>query len=324
MQTLSPAVQTPNLPNLQIPWIDSPFFSELLDRAALSDAQKCLVAHYAEHGYLIIDLEIPDFDQLSAAIVRGLAPEYRGNVRLQDAWFFNAAVRSLAIQPQILSLLEMLYQRRPIPFQTLNFPVGTEQPTHSDTIHFNCVPGGFMCGVWVALEPIDRDNGPLHYYPGSQKLPVFSFPDLGLSPGYHNYPLYEQFLEGVIRSRQLERIELALNKGQAIIWSANLLHGGSPIQDRQRSRHSQVTHYFFENCLYYKPMLSTALRRRMLEVVDIGTRAIVPQKMDGKPVPYQDLQAFRTLASKLVRSHPLLVQPIKQLEQFQRARQGSR
>jgi hypothetical protein len=324
MQALSPSVQSLNLPNLQTPWIDSPFFSELLDRAPLSDAQKRLVQHYADHGYLVIDLEIPDFDSLSRAIVQGLASQYHGNARIQDAWFFNDAVRSLAIQPQILALLEVLYQRQPIPFQTLNFPVGTEQPTHSDTIHFNCVPGGFMCGVWVALEDIDAENGPLHYYPGSHKLPVVNFQDLGLGPGYHNYPLYEQFLAGLIRSRHLDRVELAIKKGQAIIWSANLLHGGSPIRDPRRSRHSQVTHYFFEHCLYYKPMLSTALRKRLLEVVDIRTRAIVPQQMDGKTVQYQDMQAFRTLASKLVRSHPRLAKPLNQLEQFRRAWRGDR
>ena len=30
---------------------------------------------------------------------------------------------------------------------------------------------GCMCGVWVALEDMDMDNGPLVYYPGSHKLP---------------------------------------------------------------------------------------------------------------------------------------------------------
>ena len=30
-----------------------------------------------------------------------------------------------------------------------------------------------MCGVWVALEDITEDNGPLHYYPGSHRLPDY-------------------------------------------------------------------------------------------------------------------------------------------------------
>ncbi len=42
-----------------------------------------------------------------------------------------------------------------------------------------------------------------------------------------------------------------IKQGQALIWYANLLHGGAAQTDLSRSRHSQVTHYYFENCTYY-------------------------------------------------------------------------
>jgi hypothetical protein len=45
-------------------------------------------------------------------------------------------------------------------------------------------------------------------------------------------------------------------KGQALIWCANLLHGGSPQTDPRLTRWSQVTHYYFEDCLYYTPAFS--------------------------------------------------------------------
>ena len=63
---------------------------------------------------------------------------------------------------------ESFYGREPLPFQTLNFRVGTQQEPHSDAFHFNSDPPGFMCGVWVALEDIDEASGPLVYFPGSQ------------------------------------------------------------------------------------------------------------------------------------------------------------
>ena len=47
-----------------------------------------------------------------------------------------------------------------------------------------------------------------------------------------------------------------MKKGQALIWSANLLHGGDKINTPGASRHSQVTHYYFENCMYYCPRIS--------------------------------------------------------------------
>ena len=43
---------------------------------------------------------------------------------------------------------------------------------------------------------------------------------------------------------------------EAIVWAANLLHGGAHQNDRDRTRFSQVTHYFFEGCRYYTPMAS--------------------------------------------------------------------
>ena len=44
---------------------------------------------------------------------------------------------------------------------------------------------------------------------------------------------------------------ISLKKGSVLIWAANLLHGGISINDHNRSRYSQVTHYNFENCKYY-------------------------------------------------------------------------
>ena len=80
-------------------------------------------------------------------------------------------MRALATAPKVLALLDELYGREPLPFQTLNFRRGTQQAPHSDALHFSTIPAGFMCGVWVALEDMDMDNGPLVYYPGSHLLP---------------------------------------------------------------------------------------------------------------------------------------------------------
>jgi hypothetical protein len=305
MQTLSPQ---------ELPWLDSPGFPELLARSSLDARTKSLVQHYADYGYVVIDLEMPEFDRCSQEIIQGLATEYRGQSRIQDAWLFNHAVRAIAIQPQILALLEVFYQRRPIPFQTLNFPVGTQQRTHSDTIHFHSLPERYMCGVWVALEDIDLYNGPLHYYPGSHKLPIVEFPNIGLTPGYANYGKYEDYIQFLILERGLERVDLSVRKGQALIWSANLLHGGSPILDHTRTRHSQVTHYFFSDCLYYKPMLSTSDQKYLYEVVDIATRQLAQQTYQGQSIGYRDPRSWRTLLSKKLRlSHPLLAKQLHRL-----------
>jgi ectoine hydroxylase-related dioxygenase (phytanoyl-CoA dioxygenase family) len=157
----------------------------------------------------------------------------------------------------VLALLRDLYGREPLPFQTLNFRVGTEQAAHSDTLHFNSKPPGFMCGVWVALEDIDEDNGPLVYYPGSQKLPEVTMQDVGVPATSEAYLEYEAYIQRLIEREGLEPSSGHLRKGQALVWASNLLHGGAKQRDPQRTRLSQVTHYYFDGCQYYTPMHST-------------------------------------------------------------------
>ncbi len=251
--------------------------------------------YYDQNGYLVLDTEIPE--SVLDAIIVELQDKYTSDVkldvghqdagRIQDAWRINANVKALALNPKILETLKELYDRQPLAFQTLNFPVGTEQPPHSDTIHFNSIPAGFMCGVWIALEDMDENNGTLVFYPQSHKLPEVTLSDIGyewetksnFSPsqlvrrsfrklGLINsiptlkaddaYPLYEKQISKVIEENNLKPSYATIKKGQAFIWAANLLHGGSPRKDKKRTRHSQVTHYFFENCQYYTPLISNS------------------------------------------------------------------
>jgi len=151
---------------------------------------------------------------------------YHG-MRIQDAWKFNNAVKQLARYPQVLRTLEALYQKKPLPFQTLNFPVGTQQRGHSDAAHFNCWPNdGSMCGVWVALQDITEDNGPLIYYPGSHQWPELYPVNFGITPGPEEKNKFAKKFDTFVRSLGIKPQRALLKKGQAVIWAANLIHGG--------------------------------------------------------------------------------------------------
>jgi ectoine hydroxylase-related dioxygenase (phytanoyl-CoA dioxygenase family) len=114
-----------------------------------------------------------------------------------------------------------------------------------------------MCGVWVPLEDIDMDNGPLVYYPGSHKLPEIRMQDVGVDADPSQYNHYEAFIAQLIAERGLRPEYGTIKKGQALIWSANILHGGAPQRDMSRTRKSQVTHYYFEGCKYWTPLVSS-------------------------------------------------------------------
>ena len=75
-----------------------------------------------------------------------------------------------------------------------------------------------MAGVWVALEDIDEDNGPLVYYPGRHKLHEYSMDDFDLEPGYHNYHKYEERIQQLVEKEKLEGEYGVIKKGDALIW----------------------------------------------------------------------------------------------------------
>jgi len=280
-----------------LPWLESPFFDAELQASDLSEADKTFVKNYAENGYAIID---PGIDEaLIDTIVSTMIPTFdklkNEDKRVQDAWKFNEHVRKVATSQVVMDKLRLLYKREPFPFQTLNFPVGTQQKTHSDMIHFNSIPARFMCGVWVAFEDITNDNGPLHYYPGSHKLPFYDMIDMGVKASdsvemKKNIMVYaenyEIFIEDMVKAMGLKKAILNIKKGQALIWSANLLHGGEKILRPGASRHSQVTHYYFEGCIYYSPKLSDiAINRLYLgDLVNIITGEKVKSTYFGKTV----------------------------------------
>jgi hypothetical protein len=267
------------------------------DSDVLSPLQRELLRQYRDDGFVVVEDSAVLDDIDSATIWEGLEPNTvdLNSGRVMDGWRSNAGVRALATHPQVLDLLRLLYGRDPIPFQTLNFWNGTEQLTHSDTIHFSCFPERFMCGVWVALEDITLRQGPLHYYPGSHEMPEFDYDDLGVAaiagyPGTTNpdvsraYNDYVAQLHGRLFEAAYPYRELAIKRGSFLVWSSNLLHGGSRRLEKTLSRKSQVTHYYFEGVLPYTPMFSKPSAReyfvRRLEHFD--TRARRDNTIDGR------------------------------------------
>jgi len=275
-----------------LPPTESPFAEQLLALLPADHPLRDHAVRYVRDGYTTIDLSGPEFDARAERIVRDLGPRYpSANRRLQEAWTWHPDVRALAAEPRVLELLSFLYQRRPFPFQTLNFDVGTEQAGHADAIHFDSWPRRWMCGVWVALEAIDADNGPLHYFPGSHRLREYDIADVGMTGGFVDYHRYEEFVAALVAAHGLERRELHAKRGTALVWSANLVHGGTPVRDPRRTRHSQVTHYYFDGCAWWQPGGSELIAGRpcLREVIDVARGEFVTPTSLGKPL---DLAKF--------------------------------
>jgi hypothetical protein len=230
-------------------------------------------------GFAVIDFPEPEFDRLADDIWQSLQTYFdwepwrngtAGGVRVPDAWTVNESARRIATNAAIIDLLSGIYGRRAFAFQTLNFAVGTQQSIHADLVHFCARPVQFMCGVWVALEDISDEAGPLLYYPGSHKWPPLLPENVGApmaaheSP-YEHYHMLEKAWTAEIEERNAKPVRFTPRKGQALIWAANLLHGGAPQKNRALTRQSQVTHYFFEGCSYFTPLTGEARNPKPIE-----------------------------------------------------------
>lgn len=283
-----------------LPWVESPFFEEIIKSRNLTAEQEKIVREYNSSGYVVVPgiLPLQLIDAVKEDVEkRAFDPNYpiktqRDDTRIQDFWQVSEPAKQLACYPKVLELLKLLYDREPVPFQTLNFRVGSQQRAHSDTIHFSSLPPKFMCGVWVALEDITEENGPVFYYPGSQKLPEYDFSHIkptANATSYNEYEEYNDFLAEIIRVNKLEKKKFIAKKGDLLIWSSNIIHGGSPVTKVGSTRWSQVTHYYFEDCIYYTPMLSNMVTKELFlrrRIENIKTGKLVEQSYNGNKLKF--------------------------------------
>jgi ectoine hydroxylase len=149
-----------------------------------------------------------------------------------------------------------LLDKEMVPFQTINFINGSGQRAHSDSVHMTTYPLGYLIAIWVALEDVHSDSGPLFYYPGSHKLPYLLNNDWNannslLSLGKNDYPDYEDMVEELLEKNRFARKELIAKKGDVLIWHANLIHGGAPIRNKALTRKSMVVHYYASDVIKY-------------------------------------------------------------------------
>ena len=285
-----------------VPLVESPLFAASLDAMGLDVEERRIAQQLHAFGFAVIEFPDPAFEARAERIKSALAPQFAadfadpeadkclGDMRIQDAWRFDEDVQAIAANPRVLALLSKLYGRRAFPFQTLNFPVGTQQAAHSDSNHFSSLPERFMCGVWVALEDVLPDAGPLLYHPGSHKWPIVTNAMVGRSGWGSQVPSAQSPFEAAwqaMAAAQDSQPELFTpRKGEALIWAANLLHGGSRQTNPRRTRWSQVTHYYFGDCVYYSPAFSDEPLGRLdlREIVNVATGEIEPNLHQGEEV----------------------------------------
>jgi len=189
--------------------------------------------------------------------------------KMMFAIHYSDIILNASADPELMNIIDLLMGKKMELFQSINFLTGSEQRTHSDSFHMSTFPYGNIIAAWIALETTDKDNGPLHYYPGSHKLPYVvnkDFDNAGTKRflGDKTYGVYEDKIATIVDKNSFMRKLLFAEPGDVLLWHSNLLHGGEPQYDKSRTRKSLVTHYYAEDAICFHEVTQRPTLKRKL------------------------------------------------------------
>ncbi|MEM6537571.1 MAG: phytanoyl-CoA dioxygenase family protein [Pseudomonadota bacterium] len=171
-------------------------------------------------------------------------------LKLVDIYEYLESARRVSLAPAILRFMEIVFERPPLAHQSLSFNCGSKQPMHQDTAFVRVSSPMELTASWIALEDISPNTGELQYYEGSHRFDEFLFDGecKCIPPGNTELGNFYAHLESEASKRHLVPVKFYPKKGDALIWSADLAHGGSDYTDDTKTRKSLVTHYCPINC----------------------------------------------------------------------------
>jgi phytanoyl-CoA hydroxylase len=168
--------------------------------------------------------------------------------RVVDSFAFYGSARDLLFAQPIVDWLALVFDDDPMLFQSLSFDRGSQQGMHQDSAYVVVSRPLEFCGVWIALEDVQAGSGELMYYEGSHRLPEYRFSGAykHWNPerdGDEQHDEWNRLLNENAAKMGLERRTFLARKGDALVWAADLAHGGAPVEDPELTRRSLVGHY---------------------------------------------------------------------------------
>jgi phytanoyl-CoA hydroxylase len=241
----------------------------LVSLADIDTTERDLLLKWISHGYVVIPnvLQPSDCDRVVQEIGRAIDERSRQmaywkegvkhihasdrerlmefECKVLDVHATMASVRNAVFAPKLARFLELIFRTKATAFQTLYLERGSEQGVHQDTAFVYVDPPLDFAASWIALEDIKEGSGELEYYPRSHRLPHTLF---GVQQTKAFVPVdpialrYTDYLHEKCRDAGLVLERFLPKKGDALVWAADLVHGGAP-RTSATTRRSLVTHY---------------------------------------------------------------------------------
>jgi len=172
--------------------------------------------------------------------------------KLNDTYLEYAEVRKTVLDIGLTRVLSDLLGGAALLCNTINFEWGPGQEDHFDTLYMPPSKPNRMVAAWIALEDVSPASGPLRYYPGSHKIPPYLFSHGRTDAIPDEMPDFRRYIANELEKRGTRPSMFVAQKGDVLIWHAQLLHGGYAIQDRRQTRKTLVAHYFRAQDYYHR------------------------------------------------------------------------
>ena len=183
---------------------------------------------------------------------------------------FNALARRYLLDPRLGAILADLFGEEPLAAQSMVYfkPAGAKgQALHQDNFFLKVEPGTCIA-AWVALDPIDQENGGLRVVPGTHRMGIFcpeeADGDLSFTREYVPVP------------HGLATVPADLAPGDVLFFNGSLVHGSGPNRSADRFRRTFIGHYVGRSSermsAWYRPILTMA-----------GDEVTMADNLDGGP-----------------------------------------
>ncbi len=170
--------------------------------------------------------------------------------RVNDPHSHSAAVRALYLHPEIHRTVGLVLGQRPIAIQSVYFEFGSEQAMHRDPMFVRTSPPSHFVAVWVALDEITEDNGPILAVPGSHRAPWYEFERDTIVLEKTDPATHASRRSGWQQHRieMLDRLGLSIEPqlcaaGEVLVWHGGLIHGGAQVGRPATTRRSLLIHF---------------------------------------------------------------------------------
>jgi len=161
------------------------------------------------------------------------------------------------LHPRVLDVVEVLIGPDVYALQSMLFfnpPGKGGQGWHQDAYYIPTLPDTLI-GAWIALEPVDEENGCLWVAPGSNVEPIY--PPTNTPSLIHSNGAFENLTEienashldddvntlAKIVQKYPNQIPVPMNPGDVLFFHAHMFHRSHPNRSQDRFRRSYVCHY---------------------------------------------------------------------------------